>query len=71
MTMIVSLFSDLLRTTTMHLYLCYLLSTLAFSQQSGLAGSLWNLFRGMSTACLMTRSTEANGIFRETVQCSA
>ncbi|EED77649.1 predicted protein [Postia placenta Mad-698-R] len=46
MTMVVSLLSDALGFLTAHLYVCYLLTTTAFSQQLSLAGSLWNLFRG-------------------------
>ncbi|KAH9925134.1 N-acetylglucosaminyl transferase component-domain-containing protein [Fomitopsis serialis] len=50
MTMIVSLLSDIIGVLTSHLYVCYVLSATAFRHQLGLAGSLWNLFRGMCPA---------------------
>jgi len=55
MTMIVSLLSDTLNLLTVHLYLCYLLVTSAFSQQLSLVGSLWNLFRGKRFNVLRNR----------------
>ena len=47
MTMIISLLSDTLSVLTAHLYICYYISATIFRQQLSLAGSLWNLFRGM------------------------
>ncbi|EED77855.1 predicted protein [Postia placenta Mad-698-R] len=55
MTMVVSLLSDALGFLTAHLYVCYLLTTTAFSQQLSLAGSLWNLFRGKRFNVLRNR----------------
>ncbi|KAI8989047.1 N-acetylglucosaminyl transferase component-domain-containing protein [Trametes punicea] len=55
MTMIVSLLSDTLSLLTAHLYACYFISTAVFSQQLGLAGSLWNLFRGKRYNVLRNR----------------
>lgn len=46
MTMVVSLLSDIITLFTLHLRICYNLSATAFRHELGLAGSLWNLFRG-------------------------
>jgi phosphatidylinositol N-acetylglucosaminyltransferase subunit Q len=50
MTMILSLLSDLLSVLTGHLYLSYLIATVIFSRQLSVAHSLWNLFRGKTSA---------------------
>ncbi|PCH37484.1 Gpi1-domain-containing protein [Wolfiporia cocos MD-104 SS10] len=55
MTMIVSLLSDLLNILTLHIYLCYCLSTAAFSLELSLSASLWNLFRGKRYNVLRNR----------------
>ncbi|TBU39678.1 N-acetylglucosaminyl transferase component-domain-containing protein, partial [Dichomitus squalens] len=55
MTMIVSLLSDSLSLLMAHLYVCYYLSATVFSHQLGLAGSLWNLFRGKRYNVLRNR----------------
>ena len=46
MTTVVSLLSDIITLFTLHLRICYILSATAFRHELGLAGSLWNLFRG-------------------------
>lgn len=53
--MIVSLLSDSLSLLTAHLYACYYISATVFSHQLGLAGSLWNLFRGKRYNVLRNR----------------
>ena len=55
MTMIVSLLSDTLSLLTAHLYVCYYVSATVFRHQLGLAGSLWNLFRGKRYNVLRNR----------------
>ena len=55
MTMIVSLLSDTLSLLTAHLYACYYVSATVFRHQLGLAGSLWNLFRGKRYNVLRNR----------------
>ena len=49
MTMTISMLSDLLSCFTAHLFVCYRASAIIFSYQLSIAGSLWNLFRGMYT----------------------
>ena len=56
MTMIVSLLSDTLSLLTAHLYVCYYVSATVFRHQLGLAGSLWNLFRGKRYNVLCNRT---------------
>ncbi|KAF8589996.1 Gpi1-domain-containing protein [Ramaria rubella] len=56
MTMIISLFSDLLSILTGHLYLSYLIATVLFSRQVRVAHSLWNLFRGKRYNVLRNRT---------------
>ncbi|KAI1792425.1 Gpi1-domain-containing protein [Ganoderma leucocontextum] len=55
MTMIISLLSDILSLFTAHLYVCYYISATVFRHQLGLAGSLWNLFRGKRYNVLRNR----------------
>ncbi|TFY53933.1 hypothetical protein EVJ58_g9161 [Rhodofomes roseus] len=55
MTMIVSLLSDIISLLTVHVYVCYVLSATVFRQVLGLAGSLWNLFRGKRFNVLRNR----------------
>ena len=61
MTMIVSLLSDIISLFTLHLRVCYILSATAFRHELGLAGSLWNLFRGRSLefACTVLCATHS------------
>ncbi|KAI0725091.1 Gpi1-domain-containing protein [Fomitopsis betulina] len=55
MTMVVSLLSDIISIFTLHLRVCYILSATAFRHELGLAGSLWNLFRGKRLNVLRNR----------------
>lgn len=48
-TLTISLFSDLLSVTTAHVQLCYHISRLVYRQQLNIAGSLWHIFRGLSS----------------------
>ncbi|KAF8526851.1 N-acetylglucosaminyl transferase component-domain-containing protein, partial [Hysterangium stoloniferum] len=56
MTMVLSLFSDLLSILTGHLYLSYLLATIIFSRLLTVTHSLWNLFRGKRFNVLRNRT---------------
>ena len=55
MTMVVSLLSDVLSVLTAHLYVCYWIAATVFRHQLGLAGALWNLFRGKRYNVLRNR----------------
>ncbi|EIN07621.1 Gpi1-domain-containing protein, partial [Punctularia strigosozonata HHB-11173 SS5] len=55
LTMILSLFSDLLDILTLHIYICYALATTIFHAQVRTAVSLWNLFRGKRFNVLRNR----------------
>ncbi|KAI0049683.1 glycosyltransferase family 8 protein [Auriscalpium vulgare] len=46
LTMIVSLFLDMFKALTLHVFLSYLMLTRLFSYQMAALSSLWNLFRG-------------------------
>lgn len=59
MTMVVSLLSDIITLFTLHLRICYILSATAFRHELGLAGSLWNLFRGRFGETAQDSSTDS------------
>ncbi|KAJ7112892.1 N-acetylglucosaminyl transferase component-domain-containing protein [Mycena epipterygia] len=56
MTTAIALFSDLLALLTVHIHICYLLSSLLYARLLRTAGSLWNLFRGKRYNVLRNRT---------------
>ncbi|THU85426.1 Gpi1-domain-containing protein [Dendrothele bispora CBS 962.96] len=56
MTMSISLFSDLLSLSTVHIYVCYVIANTVYGRVLVTAGSLWNLFRGKRYNVLRKRT---------------
>ncbi|ESK83940.1 n-acetylglucosaminyl transferase component gpi1 [Moniliophthora roreri MCA 2997] len=56
LTMMISLFCDLLAVFTVHIYVCYVLTNAVYSRALRTAGSLWNLFRGKRYNVLRNRT---------------
>ncbi|KAK7045950.1 pig-Q [Paramarasmius palmivorus] len=56
LTMMLSLFCDLLAVFTVHIYVCYVMTNAVYARALRTAGSLWNLFRGKRYNVLRNRT---------------